>query len=270
MKLKIISFCLLFVVIFISCKKEPPLNVENSGALLLSKVLIDNQPYNEYSYNSANLIIEEKSNFDFKMHHYNARNQVVSTDYYGNNDILNSDPNVFQTALSRDVMVTPDNGSKEGTFNYEYNDNEQLIKSTYSRTSFVNSEYSEFSYDVNNRISTQTLYWNNKETGYIDYTFDGKGNLIKENLYNLSATGVAELSTTTQYEFDNKQNPYQSFSKLMTPGINTNKNNIIKETYTIHLTANLGGDNVQVTQTSYTYNSKGYPITKNGNVEYVY
>ena len=174
------------------------------------------------------------------MHHYNARNQVVSTDYYGNNGILNSDPNIFQTALSQDVMVTPDNGSKEGTFNYEYNDNEQLIKSTYSRTSSVNSEYSEFSYDVNNRISTQTLYWNNKKTGYIDYTFDGKGNLIKENLYNLSATGVAELSTTTQYEFDNKQNPYQSFSKLMTPGINTNQNNIIKETYTIHLTANLG------------------------------
>jgi hypothetical protein len=114
------------------------------------------------------------------------------------------------------------------------------------------------------------MYWENTATGYIEYSYDGKGNLIKEMLYNLPATGVAELITTTQYAFDNQPNPYRSSSRLMTPGISTNQNNIIKETYTIHLTAVQGPDNVQITETSYEYNGIGYPVTKNGNVSYVY
>ena len=73
------------------------------------------------------------------------------------------------------------------------------------------------------------------ETGYIDYLYDYKGNLIKEILYDISETGVAELSTTTKYLFDSKQNPYQSFKSLMIPGIYTNRNNIIKEIYTVHV-----------------------------------
>jgi hypothetical protein len=56
----------------------------------------------------------------------------------------------------------------------------------------------------------------------------------------------------------------------MIPGINTNQNNIIKETYTIHLTANEGSDNVKVTENKYEYNKAGYPISKNGNITYIY
>jgi hypothetical protein len=272
MKLKLISLSLLFVAIFLSCKKEEPLVTvtSNTSGTLLSKVLIDKQPYYEYSYNNARLITDEKSKYDFTKHNYNDKNQLISTDYYSNFDILSSDLLIYQAAISRKEWVTPLNGTKGGTNKYEYNSNGQLIKTTYSRSLSTSSEYSEFSYDVNNRISRQILYWENKETGYTDYIYDSKGNLIKETLYNLPLTGAAELSTTTQYEFDNQQNPYESFIGLMTPGINTNHNNIIKETYTIHLSANLGPEKVQVTENSYAYNAKGYPISKNKNVEYVY
>jgi hypothetical protein len=89
-------------------------------------------------------------------------------------------------------------------------------------------------------------------------------------LYNLSSAGVTELITTTQYDFDSEKNPYLAPSKLMIPGINSNRNNIIKETYTIHLSTDQGSDDVQVTETSYTYNKMGYPVTKNGNTSFIY
>jgi hypothetical protein len=96
-----------------------------------------------------------------------------------------------------------------------------------------NSEYLEFAYE-NDRISRQTTYWKNEISGYIDYFYDEKGNLIKEIRYLVPSTGIAELSISTEYEYDKMLNPYQSFKRLMTSGINTNQNNIIKEIYTIH------------------------------------
>lgn len=270
MKLKIISLSLLFVSIFYSCKKDEQLIIGNNDVPLLSKVIIADQPYHEYLYNDANLISEEKSKFDFTMHQYNDKNQLVTTDYYGDDAILSSSPEVQETVLNRKDWVNPDNSEKGGSVKYEYNNNEQLIKTTFSRPLVSNTEYSEFTYDVDDRISRQTLYWENKISGYIDYLYDGSGNLIKEILYYVPSTGVAEMSTITRYEFDNKQNPYKSFNSLMTPGINTNRNNIIRETYTIHFKVDQGPETVQITETSYAYNDKGYPIRKNGTVGYVY
>jgi len=114
------------------------------------------------------------------------------------------------------------------------------------------------------------MYWENAATGYIDYLYDAKGNLISETLFNLPSAGKAELITSTQYVFDNESNPYKATSRLMLPGITTNQNNITKETYTIHLTDNQGPDNIQITETSYEYNASGYPITRNGNIKYIY
>jgi YD repeat-containing protein len=114
------------------------------------------------------------------------------------------------------------------------------------------------------------MYWDNAATGYIDYSYDAKGNLTRESLYNLPVSGAAELLTTTDYIFDNESNPYKATCKLMVPGINTNQNNITKMTYTIHLSSSVGPDNVQTTETAYEYNAKGYPISVNGNTTFVY
>jgi hypothetical protein len=114
------------------------------------------------------------------------------------------------------------------------------------------------------------MYWADAASGYIDYSYDSKGNLAKEMLYNLPATGVAELITTTQYEFDNKLNPYKVYNKSLIPGIATNQNNITKVTCTIKINPAQGSDKVQITQDTYTYNNAGYPITKNANTTYIY
>lgn len=273
MKLKIITICLLFVTIFFSCKKEEIGNTVNNGSTgiqLLSKIMVDNQSAYEYTYNDSNMISGEKNKYYFITYLYNDKGQLVTSEYYGNDNVLSSDPQVFQAAINSTAWVTVSNGVNGGSMTSEYNDKGQLNKTTYSNTQSTNTEYSEFSYDGNNRISRQTMYWNYIATGFIDYTYDVKGNLIQEILYNMPSTGVTELITTTQYDFDSEQNPYKAVSKCMIPGINTNQNNIIKETYTIHLAQAAGSDNVQITINTYEYNALGYPITKNGNVSFVY
>jgi hypothetical protein len=276
MRIKITTFCLLFVTVLFSCKKDPILNTPTSGNSgsttipVLSKVLINNQCSNEYIYNDTNLVSEEKSEFDYTMNHYNAKGQLVSSECYTNDDVLSSNTQISATAISSTALVTAVNGKEAGIITYEYNANAQLIKTTNYLPTSTSSEYSDFSYDANNRINRQTMYWADTETGYIDYSYDTKGNLILESLYNMPSSGVAELIASTSYAFDNSQNPYKLFSRLMVPGITTNQNNIIKETYTIHLTPDQGPDKVQVTETSYQYNALGYPTTKNSNVSFVY
>lgn len=273
MKMKIITFCLLLVTVIYSCKKE---DIANDGGTnstyiaILSKVLLDNQSISEYSYNDSSLVTEEKSKYDFTTYHYNSKGLLKSSDSYTNDDILSSNLQIFQTAMNKPEWVTPQNGKKAATVTYEYNDKGQMVKTIYTRPSAASSEYSEFSYDSNGRLTKQKMYWENIATGYIDYSYDAKGNLIKEMLYNMPVSGTAELITTTKYEFDAEQNPFRYARKMITPGIYTNRNNIVKETYTIHLAASQGSDKVQVTETSYGYNAMGYPISKNGNITYLY
>jgi hypothetical protein len=273
MRIKLITFCLFFITVFLSCNKDELINTGSSGNTyvpILSKVLIDNQSAYEYSYNASNLISQEKSKFDFTVNNYNDKGLLATSEYYGNDDLLSSDLKIFETAMNKKDWVTPEHGKKVSVISYEYNPNGQLLKTTYSLPSQGSSEYSVFTYDNNNRINRQTMYWENTATGYIDYSYDGKGNLIKEMLYSFQSTGVAELSTTTTYSLDNQLNPYKPTSRLMIPGINTNLNNIVKETFTIHLPSGLGPEKVQVNETSYVYNGMGYPISKNNNVTYVY
>ena len=273
MRIKLIIFCLFFVTVLISCKKDEILDTGISGNTyvpILSKVLIDNQSTYEYSYTTSNLISQEKTKFDYTIHTYNDKGLLITTEYYGNDDLLSSDLKILETAMNRKEWITPENGKKVSTITYEYNNNRQLIKSTYSLPLLGSIEYSLFTYDTNNRMSRQTMYWENTATGYIEFSYDGKGNLIKELLYNLQSTGVAELVTSTVYSLDNQLNPYKPTSRVMTPGINTNLNNIIKETHTILYPADKGPEKVQITETSYMYNGMGYPVSRNNNVTYIY
>ena len=93
---------------------------------------------------------------------------------------------------------------------------------------------------------------------------------MKVQRLNIPSPGVVELITTTQYVYDNQQNPFKSFKQLMLPGINTNVNNISKETYTINSKNDQASDKIQITQNTYEYNANGFPVSKNGNVKYIY
>jgi hypothetical protein len=267
--MKKIVLIFVFSLIFFSCEKDKQLIVENNDISLISKVLIGGESYNEYSYNDANLITEEKSKFTYTKHTYDAKNLLTTSEFYVDPAMFSSSSTIIEASMKRKEWVNPDNTAKSLTKSFDYNDKDQLIRVTYNRPSVSNSEYSEFTFE-NDRISRQTMYWQNELSFYIDYLYDEKGNLIKESKYYVPSTGIAELWTTTEYEYDNMQNPFQSFKRLMTPGKFTNQNNITKETYTIHFEVDQWTQKVQITNNSYEYNDKGYPIKVNGEAEYVY
>ena len=269
MKIRILHLCLICVVVSVSCQKEDYLDTANTESLLLSQIIVDKAPSFEYTYNSSNLINEEKSKFAFNVNHYNEKNQLVTTDYYTNFDILSNDPEVFETAMNQKYFVAATKSNLSGTINYEYSANDQLIKTIYT-PALGNKQTSQFSYDGDERINKQVLYWDNNQVGYMEYSYDADGNLTEETLYSISISGGMELSASTVYEYDTKQNPFRRISRLPIPGINTNNNNITRETQTIHINAAQGGDVVETTTNSYKYNLYGYPIGRNGNVEYLY
>jgi hypothetical protein len=267
--MKNLTFLSLLLLILIACEKDEHLIVENTVIPLLEKVVFGDVVYLEYTYNDANLLFEEKSKFHYTRHSYNDINQLVKSDFYWDISMASSDISVIEAAMKREEWVNPDNTPKSLTHSLEYNNNGQLIRKSYIRPSASNPEYNEFSYE-NDRISRQTMYWENRISGYIDYIYDERGNLIRETKYYVSAEGVTELLTTTEYEFDGMNNPFQAFKRLMRPGKYTNPNNILKETYTIHFNVDQWIEKVQITSNTYEYNDAGYPVRVNGEIEYIY
>ena len=267
--MKRIVLLLFFALMLFSCEKETYLSVENSDIPLLSKIKVDGKLFLEYGYNYANLVTEEKTKFHYTRHFYNDDNQLKTSEFYMDPAMFSSLWSVVEAAMNRKEWINPDNTEKSLTQTFDYNDNGQLARKTYTRPSVTNSEYSEFTFD-NDRISRQTMYWQNEMSFYIDYIYDEKGNLIKESKYRVPLTGIAELWTTKEYEYDNMHNPFLAFKRLMSPGKFTNPNNITKETYTLYFEVDQWTQKVSVISNSYEYNDKDYPIKVNGEAEYVY
>ena len=236
---------------------------------MISRVLIGGEIYMEYSYNSANLVTEEKSKFRYSRHFYNSDNQLIKSDFYWDMSIASSNISVLEAAMNRKEWVSPENTPKSISHSLEYNSENQLIRKSYIRPSSNIPDYQKFLYE-NDRIVRITGYSNNSISSYTNYIYDDNGNITKQTKYIVSPAGIAELTTTTEYEYDNMHNPYQSFKRLTTLGVFTNPNNITKETYTLNFDVDPSIEKVQITENSYEYNDRGYPIIVNGVTEYVY
>jgi hypothetical protein len=267
--MKKILLMFFFSLLLFSCEKDKQVIIENTNIPLISKVLIGGEIYMEYTYNEANLVTEEKSKFHYAKHTYNDMNQLITSDFYWDISMASSDSRVIEAAMNRKEWVSPENTPKSISHKFEYNSKQQLIRISYIRPSVNISDFMEFQYE-NDRIIRVTGYYNNSISGYTDYLYDNDGNIIRQTKYFVSSAGIAELSTTTEYEYDNMHNPYQSFKRLITPGIYTNPNNITKETLTINFDVDPSTEKVQITENSYEYNDMGYPIKVNGLTEYVY
>ena len=271
LKMKAINVLSIFIVFFsfLSCNNEGNFEEPQVEGLLKS-VLIGGEVYTEYTYNNAGLILEEKSKFSYTKHNYNSNNQIIQSDYYWDQRIVSSALYVAEEAMKRTEWVSPENTEKDSYFSFEYNELGRLEKRTINR---INSGYKSddlFSYNEAGQIIKRTSYYENKVSVYDNYYYDNSGNLKKQERYHIQGNGASELQTTTEYEFDNKYNPYLPLRKLMIPGQNTNPNNIVKETYTLHFEVDNFIDKVQIKEYSYEYNSIGYPISRSDGFGYVY
>ncbi len=266
MKNKLLIF--IITLFFISCERDKELIIENTDIPLISKVLIGGEVYMEYSYNNANLVLEEKSKFHYSKHTYNDNNQLIKSDFYWDMRIASSSSSVLEEAMNRKDWVNPANTPKSFTHLLEYDGVKQLVRKSFIRLSGDNNDIMEHQYE-NDRIVRSTGYYNNSISHYTDYQYDENGNVIRQTRYTVSS-GIPELSTTTDYEYDDMHNPYQSFRRLITPGIYTNPNNITKETYTLHFDVDPSTEKVQISEYIYLYNARGYPGKVSGETVYVY
>lgn len=270
MKTKILLLVFLIITTFISCNKDD--NFEKIGdETLLKKILIDGEVFNEFTYNYANLILEEKSKYHYTKYIYNRKNQLTQSDHYWDERIASSSSHVLDEMKKRKEWVTPENTEKDVYTIFEYTKTGDLIKSTTHRINNNYTSYSTFTYNENGKIERRTAHHENKIVLYDNYFYDESGNMIKKVRYGFLANGNNQLGTTTEYEFDNMHNPYLSFSgPIIQSGRNKNPNNIIRKTYTIHFEVDDSIDKIQITEYSYEYNSNGYPTKRNDSFEYIY
>lgn len=262
-------FITVVLVLLSSCSNDN-FSDEIASRILLSEVRVGNEVNYRYTYTEADLILEEKSKFHYSKYQYNSNNQLIISEHYWDERIASSSSNVIQQAIERTDWVTPENTEKDSYNNFQYNSDGKLIKRITHRENTGDESVDQFSYNSQNQIAKRIWYRGNKESGYDLYFYDKKGNLNKQQRYYILENGEQQLQTTTEYEFDNKNNPYFSFRSLLIPGQNTNVNNIVKKIYTLHFEVDKFIQPVQTTEYSYEYNSLDYPVKRSDGWEFIY
>lgn len=260
----------LFCFTFSSCEKNESLYEELADGTQLHKVLIEGEVYQEFTYNDAGLILEEKSKYFYTNHNYNSRNQLVRTDHYMDWRIVSSSSHVLDELAKRTEWVSSENTELDSYFELSYNDDGKLSRRDVKRVKTDSESYSRFTYNSNGRVERRTAYNEDEAFLFDNYFYDTAGNLVREERYLILENGTEELQTRTDYKFDAKMNPYISFRGLMIPGRNTNRNNIVEKRYEHFFEVSGLSEKVSVTNDSYAYNENGYPIRKNGNLEFIY
>jgi hypothetical protein len=98
------------------------------------------------------------------------------------------------------------------------------------------------------------------------YSYDGKGNMVRDEYYTLGSGTEPTLMSIQEYTFDEQTNPYRIFSAEGIPGKFTNHNNILKNTYTDSYSEE---EYAYTSEYTYEYNDSGYPVKIN-NLDLLY
>ena len=267
--MKRIYLALLIGIVFLSCEKSNDQIVERNNSGLLSKVLISGTAYMEYTYTSSGLIQEEKSWGSYTKHTYNSSDLLVKSESYVDPSIFSSSSNVIAEASKRKEWANPQNTPLDVTNTYTYTKAGVLNQRNVER---ANGTQCIVKYELNKKglISKETYYYEGKPSGYIDYSYDERGNLITRSHYFISTDGKSNLSNKTEYEYDNQKNPYFPFNKLLYPGRATNRNNITNESYTAYGATPSVIEWENITKHEYEYNDLGYPVKVDKETVYEY
>lgn len=264
---KILLIFLIFTISY-SCKKEHlPIEVNQTG--LLARILIDDKPYMEFTYTASGLINERKSWGSYSKYSYNYQDQLVKAEHYSDPALVSSNSHVIEEAQKRKEWANPNNVPKSITNTFSYSKDGKFADGNFDG---ANGYQSSAKYEINEKglVLKDIFYNEGKPSGYLEYQYDEQGNLIRKKHYFISADGTTKLSNETEYEYDDKKNPFLPFRRSLNPGQYTNQNNITKETYTLYGEIPKGVERVQITTHTYNYNKSGYPTKVNGATVYEY
>ena len=257
----------LFILIFLfSCEDEFD-NQQNhlTSGTILKEIKINDVVHTKFEFNKSGLLTVEKSKYHYSKYIYNNSNKLIKSEHYWDERLFSSSTYVLEELRKDPSWISPENSNVDVFTTYEY---DQFGKLKRTETNRLNNNFqsnSEFQCNKKGQIITQTWENDNRPNSVDKFYYNSLGNLVKKERYYGN-----ELQTTTEYEFDNHPNPFFLFSSLMIPGRNTNPNNIVNETYTIHFDVDDFIDKIQVTNYNYEYNHNGYPVKVNDTTEYVY
>jgi len=268
MKIKILS-SLFLISLFLSCDKDNDEFVpsDNQNIPLISKEYYSDELIQEYTYTDDNLLFESKGKWSYIVHSYDKENKLLSYDMYNDLGMASSDWETAQQSMNRTEWVTPENTEINGRANYYYEKN-RLSKIEVTRLPGGTKSSTTYAYAYNGRISKRIYYVENQPSSFTEFHYDKNGNLLTEIKKEI-IDGVPVMMVKTEYEFDDKNNPYIAFQRLLRPGENTNKNNIVRSVQTLYFDAPLA-QKIRETNNTYEYNSEEYPIKKNDSYTFEY
>jgi len=253
-----------------SCTKDHFTPGENS---YVKKIKNGGYVVEQFSYNQANLISEVNSTLFYRKFSYNENNKLIKEEVAISPDSYSSS----KPAGSGHEFVDPDKTGISMYSIYEYDKNGNLSRQlnyTPINLHFMFRSMRTFEYDENNMISKVLLHNSDSiVTQFFTYSYDSNGNVTQEDyltyLFIPEGTGPKLLSSTT-FEYDSYLNPYSVFRQSSTPGINTNRNNIIK-TSTHNYEPAPGMPEFSESKTEYEYNTlTGYPVRVINGEEFIY
>ena len=190
----------------------------------------------------------------------------------------------YNNSSNIELVQSFDNGNLVWQTEYEYNENQNIIKEitflTYSGVpefSYDLYEYDEqgllssmsaylkivdgtyelrsntkYEYDSNKRLIKSSIFNSDSiEVKYTVFIYNVNGNIIETNFYQNGS-----LSFNDKYEYDNMNNPLKQITTYNSI-YNISPNNVVKHTQINYMMGNVQS----IVAYSYQYNKNGYPIS---------
>jgi len=257
---KIVKFLGFFVLIafVFSCSKIDEVNYSTDNEHI-KFVSMNGSIVHQYLYDITGKIVEENCLYYFKRYLYDENDRLVKVESAFDESILSSSTLVKR----RTEFMTSQNSAVKSYSLYEYNNAGRLAKiNNYANMTgkeFELSSTQTFEYEGSNITKVNLHDLTGQITQYRIYTYDNSGNITNEKYYSNLFGSTNELLSETSYKYDNYENPFKIFSKLGSPGMLSNVNNIIESSLIRHNEVP-GFDKYSTSKTTYKYNSNGYPI----------
>ena len=265
-----ISFLIIMVFMFCSCVKDAYTPTQNN---FVKKIKNGGYIVGQYTYTPDNLISEVNSTLFYRKYYYDDSKKLIKEEVAISPSSLSS----IAPSGSTHEFVDPVKTGITMYSLYQYEKNGNLAKQLNyvpENGQFVFRSMRSFEYDNNNMISKILLHDSDSTvTQMYTFNYDNYGNVIEWNyltyLFIPDGTGP-KLLTMTTFEYDSYYNPYSVFKQSGNPGINSNRNNIIK-TITHNYEPVPGTPEFSESITSYEYNTQtGYPVKVIGGEEFIY
>ncbi len=258
-------FILIIFPLLNACEKEPAFE-DFQREDLIRQIGTSELDMQVFTYYNTTYIFEYLTRFSYRKYLYNNQNQLERIE-------------IAQSLNPLSCAIIPGTDFEEGD-DPRHAKIGQFIEFEYSGTgnpakkrSYFNNEdveqlmtYEIFEYQGDKVVRIDIYNPQDQLTHYYTYQYDSLGNVEQEDYYTMLEGTEAILQSRILSEFDAMHNPFRVFAVEGTPGINTNTNNITRQT-TLYYYA----DEVEsyTMENEYEYNDLGYPIRAN-NLEYIY